>query len=82
TGTDTERATGLARNNWFRNQGSGCSGEQSTQPQTSGYALPDSPIGLLTWISEKLVNWTYEYLCDDEVLTWVSAFWFLRAGPS
>ncbi|KAI9449658.1 alpha/beta-hydrolase [Russula earlei] len=57
--------------------------EQSTRPQTIGYSLADSPVGLLGWVYEKLVSWTDEYPWkDDEVLTWVSIYWFSRAGPA
>ncbi|EIM87325.1 epoxide hydrolase [Stereum hirsutum FP-91666 SS1] len=56
---------------------------QSTKPQTLGYSLADSPVGLLAWIYEKLVGWTDAYdWDDDEVLTWVSIYWFSRAGPA
>ncbi|KAI4523992.1 alpha/beta-hydrolase [Schizophyllum commune Loenen D] len=56
---------------------------QETKPQTIGYALADSPVGLLAWIYEKLVAWTDRYQwTDDEVLTWVSVYWFSRAGPA
>ncbi|KAJ6498718.1 Alpha/Beta hydrolase protein [Mycena vulgaris] len=73
----------LARSQLFRSRGTGYSGQQSTQPQTLGYALADSPVGLLAWIYEKLVAWTDNYPWDDdEVLTWVSIFWFSRAGPT
>ncbi|KAG2039582.1 Alpha/Beta hydrolase protein, partial [Suillus americanus] len=58
-------------------------GQQSTQPQTLGYGLTDSPVGLLAWIYEKLVLWTDNYnWSDDEVLTWISLYWFSRAGPA
>ncbi|KAF9972743.1 hypothetical protein BGZ73_004060 [Actinomortierella ambigua] len=30
---------------------------QSTKPQTLGYALQDSPMGLLAWLSEKYLSW-------------------------
>ncbi|KAG0216528.1 hypothetical protein BGX28_000042 [Mortierella sp. GBA30] len=30
---------------------------QSTKPQTLGYALQDSPVGLLSWLSEKYLGW-------------------------
>lgn len=73
--------------------------EQSSQPQTLGYSLADSPSGLLAWIYEKLVNWTDGYKWDDDegrfrlssqllvpliniVLTWISIYWFSRAGPT
>ncbi|KAI0258244.1 Alpha/Beta hydrolase protein [Gloeopeniophorella convolvens] len=50
--------------------------------QPSNPPLADSPIALLAWIYEKLVLWTDAYpWSDDEVLTWVSIYWFSRAGP-
>lgn len=93
---------GLERAIWFRQKGRGYFAEQSTQPQTLGYALADSPSGLLAWIYEKLVTWTdsYPWTDDDglffvrsiytptmililaQVLTWVSIYWFSRAGPA
>ncbi|KAL1733245.1 Alpha/Beta hydrolase protein [Schizophyllum commune] len=55
----------------------------TAKPQTLGYALTDSPAGLLAWIYEKLVTWTDGYSwTDDEVLTWISIYWFSRAGPT
>jgi pimeloyl-ACP methyl ester carboxylesterase len=54
----------------------------ATRPQTVAYCLSDSPVALLGWIYEKLVHWTDDYpWTDDEVLTWVSIYWFSRAGP-
>ncbi|KAJ7082960.1 Alpha/Beta hydrolase protein [Mycena epipterygia] len=80
--TPKEQAA-LERVKWFRSRGSGYSGQHSTQPQTLGYSLADSPVGLLAWIYEKLVCWTDNYPWDDdEVLTWISIFWFSRAGPA
>ncbi|KAJ7196521.1 Alpha/Beta hydrolase protein [Mycena pura] len=80
--TPKEQA-GLAHTMKFRERGSGYSKQQSTQPQTLGYALSDSPVGLLAWIYEKLVTWTDGYPWeDDEVLTWISVYWFSREGPA
>ncbi|CAA7268337.1 unnamed protein product [Cyclocybe aegerita] len=74
---------GLRRLQQFREKGSGYFVEQSTQPQTLGYSLADSPSGLLAWIYEKLVVWSDDYPWDDdEVLTWISIYWFSRAGPT
>ncbi|KAA1474380.1 alpha/beta-hydrolase [Dentipellis sp. KUC8613] len=74
---------GLKRTQEFAATGRGYWMEQSTQPQTLGYSLADSPIGLLAWVYEKLVNWTDKYPWeDDEVLTWVSVYWFSRSGPA
>lgn len=61
---------------------------QSTKPDTVGFSLNDSPLGLLAYIGEKFSTWTnkdFEYLVDggiekkfskDEVLTIVSIYWF------
>ncbi|KAG6917880.1 hypothetical protein DXG01_000650 [Tephrocybe rancida] len=74
---------GFERIAWFRRFGQGYSAEQSTRPQTLGYSLADSPVGLLAWIYEKLVEWTDGYKWDDdEVLTWISVYYFSRAGPA
>jgi pimeloyl-ACP methyl ester carboxylesterase len=55
---------------------------QSTKPQTISYALQDSPIALLSWIYEKLHDWSDSYpWTDDEILTWISIYQFSRAGP-
>lgn len=86
----------------FNKRGTGYYVEQSTTPQTIGYSLADSPVGLLAWIYEKLILWTDHYpWTDDEgdgaspmalcvslkfciiiVLTWISIYWFSRAGPA
>ncbi|KAI0034198.1 alpha/beta-hydrolase [Vararia minispora EC-137] len=67
----------------FDTTGRGYSHEHETKPQTIGYSLADSPVGLLAWIYEKLIAWTDEYpWTDDEVLTWISIYWFSRAGPA
>jgi len=63
--TESERE-GLKRTAWFRDRGSGYFQEQATQPQTIGYALADSPVALLAWIYEKLVNWCDSYKWDDD----------------
>ncbi|KIK65183.1 hypothetical protein GYMLUDRAFT_39565 [Collybiopsis luxurians FD-317 M1] len=76
------------RTRWFTSQGKSYYEQQATQPQTLGYSLADSPAGLLAWIYEKLMVWSDRegkegYVWDDdEVLTWVSIYWFSRSGPS
>ncbi|CAL1713454.1 unnamed protein product [Somion occarium] len=73
----------LERAALFRSKGSGYFEEQTTCPQTLGYSLADSPVGLLAWIYEQLVTWTDNYpWTDDEVLTWISLYWFSRPGPA
>ncbi|KAF7299498.1 EHN domain-containing protein [Mycena indigotica] len=80
--TDVEKA-GRERTKWFSTKGIGYMRQQSTKPQTLGYALSDSPVGLLAWIYEKLVEWSDSYTWDDdEVLTWISSYYFSRSGPA
>ncbi|KAF8880427.1 Alpha/Beta hydrolase protein [Infundibulicybe gibba] len=80
--TPAEKA-GFKRSIEFQQKGMGYSAMHSTKPQTLGYSLADSPVGLLAWIYEKLVNWTDGYPWeDDEVLTWISIYWFSRSGPT
>ncbi|CDO72283.1 hypothetical protein BN946_scf184970.g135 [Trametes cinnabarina] len=67
----------------WRQTGFGYFAVQSTKPQTLGYSLADSPVGLLAWIYEKLVSATDKYpWTDDEVIEWISIYWFSRAGPA
>lgn len=55
---------------------------QGTKPSTIAFALSDSPVALLAWIYEKLVSWSDSYAwTEDEILTWVSLYWFSNAGP-
>ncbi|KAK4695315.1 hypothetical protein P7C71_g2420, partial [Lecanoromycetidae sp. Uapishka_2] len=54
--TSQER-TGLERSRQHQNIGMGYDWQQRTKPQTIGYALADSPVALLAWIYEKMINW-------------------------
>jgi epoxide hydrolase len=55
---------------------------QSTKPQTLGYALNDSPLGLAAWIVEKFHGWTdndgipESAVARDDLLTNISLYWF------
>jgi pimeloyl-ACP methyl ester carboxylesterase len=78
-----EEKEGMERSKWFLDQGSGYRLLQSTKPQTLSYAFADSPVALLAWIYEKLHDWTDAYpWTDDEILTWISIYWFSTAGPN
>ncbi|KAJ5305952.1 hypothetical protein N7508_004967 [Penicillium antarcticum] len=80
----SERETkGFKRSAWFERSGFGYNLLQSTKPQTIGAALEDSPVALVSWIYEKLHDWTDSYpWTDDEILTWISIYWFSTAGPA
>ncbi|KAG4430221.1 hypothetical protein IFR05_014292 [Cadophora sp. M221] len=80
----TSESESLARAiDWRFGSGRGYFAQMATKPQTIGYSLADSPVGLLAWIYEKLMAWTDDYpWTDDEILTWVSIYYFSTAGPS
>jgi epoxide hydrolase len=44
---------------------------QSAQPQTLAYALQDSPVGWLAWVTQLFQRW----LEPDDILTHASAYW-------
>jgi hypothetical protein len=74
---------GLERTMQFFNKEAAYVNLQSTKPQTIGYSLNDSPVGLLSWIYEKIVGFTDAYPWeDDEILTWISIHYFSRSGPA
>lgn len=67
---------------------SGYSKQQSTRPQTVGYALTDSPIGQAAWIIEKFQAWTdcdghpENALTRDELIDSVMMYWLPGAAAS
>jgi hypothetical protein len=67
---------------WFIGSGRGYFAILSTKPQTMAYSFADSPSGLLGFVWEKLKDWSDDYpWTDDEILTWISIYWFSEAGP-
>ena len=67
---------------------SGYSHQQSTRPQTLGYALADSPVGQALWIFEKFWRWTdcdgdpLNALSYDEMLDVITLYWLTNSGAS
>ncbi|MGV9910010.1 epoxide hydrolase family protein [Streptomyces tendae] len=62
--------------------------QQATRPQTVGYSLVDSPVGLLAWILDKFAEWSdtedspFETISRDRVLDDVTLYWLTRTGAS
>ncbi|MEE4382002.1 MAG: epoxide hydrolase family protein [Pseudomonadales bacterium] len=79
--SDAERRRLEARNATMRD-GLGYQEIQGTRPQTLGYGLHDSPVGLAAWILEKFHGWSdhdgdlTEAISLDDALTNVSLYWF------
>jgi epoxide hydrolase len=85
--TDEDRRA-IERMGMFMGQDSAYSQQQSTRPQTIGYGLVDSPVGLAGWIYEKLHNWTDNagdacaVLGRDAVLDNIMHYWLPGTGAS
>lgn len=69
--------------------GTGYAEIQATRPQSVGFALTDSPVGLLAWIIEKYKEWTdpakplpEEALDLDDILSTVSLYWLTNTAAS
>jgi len=59
-----------------------------TRPQTVGYGLSDSPVGLAAWMYDKFVQWTYSggeperSLTRDEMLDDITLYWLTNSAIS
>ena len=53
---------------------------QNTKPRTFGFAMHDSPIGMLAWMTDKLFTWSDSYpWSPEELITWTLLHYF--PGP-
>lgn len=79
--TDQRRLAQLTR---FDQHLSGYMRVMAQRPQTLGYSLSDSPVGLLAFIVEKFHEWTDpgEAVDRDTILTIVSLYWLTRTATS
>lgn len=80
TMTPAEQAFGQQIQHWFFTEGA-FNMIQSTKPQTLGYALNDSPVGLASWIIEKFYAWSdnggnlENSFTKDELITNIMIYW-------
>lgn len=78
----------LAALKHYQDWDSGYSTQQRTRPQTVGYGLVDSPVGLAGWILEKIWAWTdnngspFDALSRDQVLDNIMLYWLPGTGAS
>ncbi|MFD8099961.1 epoxide hydrolase family protein [Nocardia fluminea] len=85
--TETERAWAKETRDFWRHRAAYAK-QQATRPQTIGYSLVDSPVGLLAWILDKFAEWTdtedspFEKISIDRVLDDVTLYWLTRTGAS
>ena len=71
----------------YKQEGFGYYEIQKTKPQTIGYGLNDSPVGLAAWIVEKFYGWfdgedNKLVVSNDEVLAIISLYWFTQSITS
>jgi pimeloyl-ACP methyl ester carboxylesterase len=87
-GLSTEEKTAYTALDKFYKRGEGYAAMMFTRPQTIGYGLDDSPVGLAAWIYDKFATWTYTNgnpeaeLTRDEMLDDISLYWFTKSGTS
>ncbi|MGW5919359.1 epoxide hydrolase family protein [Nocardia fluminea] len=85
--TETEHAWTEETRDFWRHRAAYAK-QQATRPQTIGYSLVDSPVGLLAWILDKFAEWTdtedspFEKISIDRVLDDVTLYWLTRTGAS
>jgi pimeloyl-ACP methyl ester carboxylesterase len=59
-----------------------------TRPQTVGYGLSDSPVGLAAWMYDKFTQWTFSggvaerSLTKDEMLDDITLYWVTNSAIS
>src|SRR5438067_920104 len=69
-------------------KGSGYALMMVTRPQTLGYSLADSPVGLASWFYDKFADWTHsggepeKALTRDEMLDDITLYWLTNTGTS
>ncbi|MCB1644737.1 MAG: alpha/beta fold hydrolase [Pseudomonadales bacterium] len=69
-------------------EGLGYQAIQGTKPQTLGYGLNDSPVGLAAWISEKFHSWSdchgdiESAVSLDDLLTNIMIYWVTGSATS
>ena len=89
--TEAEASAAAARRSYMVNEVA-YQQIQGTKPQTLGYGLNDSPLGLAAWIIEKFHGWSdlpqdsqgdlNAVFTMDELLTNVSIYWFTNTITS
>jgi pimeloyl-ACP methyl ester carboxylesterase len=74
--------------NTLYTKGGGYAALMVTRPQTLGYALEDSPVGLAAFFLDKFNAWTYsggdarKAFTQDEMLDDISLYWFTKTATS
>jgi pimeloyl-ACP methyl ester carboxylesterase len=87
-GLSEDEKAAYGQMNALYTKGAGYALMMVTRPQTLGYALTDSPVGLAAWYYDKFADWTYsggnpeKSLTKDEMLDDISLYWFTGTATS
>lgn len=82
-----EKAAYDSLSNFFQKNGA-YGAMMGTRPQTVGYSLTDSPVGLAAWMYDKFAQWTFsggdpeKSLTKDEMLDDISLYWLTNSAVS
>jgi pimeloyl-ACP methyl ester carboxylesterase len=85
--SDKEKAAFAALDEFYR-KNCGYASMMVTRPQTVGYGLSDSPVGLAAWMYDKFAQWTYSNgdpersLTKDEMLDDITLYWLTNSAVS
>lgn len=72
----------------FLNNGFGYAAIMGTRPETVGYGLADSPVGLAAWLYDKIADWVFtrgnpeQALTREAILDNLTLYWLTNTGPS
>ncbi len=87
-GLSAKEKAAFASLNKLYTKGGGYAGMMVTRPQTLGYGLTDSPVGLASFFLDKFNEWTYsggdaeKSLTKDEMLDDISLYWLTNTANS
>jgi pimeloyl-ACP methyl ester carboxylesterase len=85
--SEKEKAAFNSLNNLYT-KGGGYAALMVTRPQTLGYGLSDSPVGLASFFLDKFNDWTYtggnaeKVLTKDEILDDITLYWLTNTAAS
>jgi pimeloyl-ACP methyl ester carboxylesterase len=85
--SDEEKAA-YARLRYFYDKGFGYAAMMNTRPQTLGYSLADSPVGMAAFYYDKFSEWSHSggdpelVFTRDEILDAISLYWLTNTGTS
>jgi len=87
-GLDAKEKAAFAALDDFYRKNCGYSAMMVTRPQTVGYGLSDSPVGLAAWMYDKFAQWTdsggepERSLTKDEMLDDITLYWLTNSAVS